>query len=340
MLVTEFADGAREISDDGVEVDIGLIDDGLRVVRGLWDAGLAHRDVKPSNLLVRDGRMVLIDVAFAEVHPSPWRQAVDLANMMLVLALRSDAGTVYRRALRYFSPEDLAEAFAASGGVTLPSQSRSMLAQDGRQLLESFRQLAPPRPPVKVQRWSPRRVGLLAGCMVGALLGSLLVVGSVLGVDPTEVRAADCPTSTSVQLFGQAVPRAAYVPCVPRSYSLGYVDTSAEVRNGLARSESELPDGGRIRSTFTERCRVPVGRPLSRAGLPLAVEAYAGPAAGGTGQVLLTFPGGCVQLDYPAGTLGRPELALPVLRDAVRLVPRWRLDRYVAQITEGQERHL
>jgi tRNA A-37 threonylcarbamoyl transferase component Bud32 len=336
MLVTEFADGAREICEDDVVVDTTLIDDGLRVVRGLWDAGLAHRDVKPSNLLVRDGRLVLIDVAFAEVHPSPWRQAVDLANMMLVLALRSDAETVYRHALRYFSPEDLAEAFAASGGVTLPSQSRSMLARDGRQLLEQFRGLAPPRPPVKVQRWSPRRVGLLAGCVVAALLGSMLVVGSVLTVDPTEVRAATCPTSTAVQLFGQAVPTSAYVPCVPRAYALSYLDASAEVRNGLARTESELPDGGRIRSTFTPQCRVPLGRPLSRAGLGLAVEAY----AGGTGQVLLTFPGGCVQLDYPAETLGRAELALPVLRDAVRLVPRWRLDRYVARVTDGQERHL
>jgi tRNA A-37 threonylcarbamoyl transferase component Bud32/membrane-associated phospholipid phosphatase len=336
MLVTEFAEGAREICDDDVVMDLALIDDALRVVRGLWDAGLAHRDVKPSNLLVRDGRIVLIDVAFAEVHPSPWRQAVDLANMMLVLALRSDCETVYRRALRFFSPDDLAEAFAASGGVTLPSQSRTMLARDGRQLLESFRELAPHRPPVKVQRWSPRRVGLLVGSVVAAVVGSLVVVGSVLTVDPTEVSAATCPTSTSVQLFGQAVPRAAYVPCVPRAYSLGYLDTASAVRNGLARTESAIPEGGLIRTMFTAQCRVPLGRPLSRAGLELAVEAY----AGGTGQVLLTFPGGCVQLDYPAATLGRAELALPALRDAVRLVPRWRLDRYVARHTDGQERHL
>jgi tRNA A-37 threonylcarbamoyl transferase component Bud32 len=340
LLVTEFAEGAREISDDGVVVDTALIDDGLRVIRLLWDAGLAHRDIKPSNLLVRDGRILLIDVAFAEVHPSPWRQAVDLANMMLVLALRADADTVFRRALRYFSPDDLAEAFAATGGVTLPSQSRSMLAQDGRALLDRFRGLAPPRPPVKVQRWSPRRIGLLAGCLVGALLGSLLVVGSVLGVDPTEVRAADCPTSTSVQLFGQAVPSAAYVPCVPRAYALGYLDTAANVRDGMARTESQLPAGGRIRSTFTARCQVPVGAALSRAGLPIGVEARHGPTADGTGRVLLTFSGGCVQLDYPVSTLGRAELALPVLRDAVRLVPRWRLDRYVVRITDGQERHL
>ena len=65
-------------------------------MRRLWDAGLAHRDIKPANLLVRDGHLVLIDVAFAQVRPSPWRQAVDLANMMLVLAVRTDAERVYQ----------------------------------------------------------------------------------------------------------------------------------------------------------------------------------------------------------------------------------------------------
>ena len=67
-----------------------VIDDGLGIIRKLWDAGLAHRDIKPANLLVRDGRMLLIDVAFVQARPSPWRQAVDLANMMLCLALRSE----------------------------------------------------------------------------------------------------------------------------------------------------------------------------------------------------------------------------------------------------------
>lgn len=202
--------------------------------------------------------------------------------------------------------------------------------------LDHFRQLAPARPPVKVQKWSPRRVGLLAGSVVAALVGTQVMVGTVLGVDPTEVRAPTCPTSTSVQLFGQAVPTSAYVPCVPGAYTLGYFDNAAWVRNDLARTQLETPDGGRITVTFTVACRVPLGRPLSRAGLPLAVESW----AGGTGQVLLTFPGGCVQLDYPAGALGRAELALPRLGDAVRLVPRWRLNRYVARLTDGQEKRL
>ena len=57
--------------------------------------GIAHRDIKPANLLVKDGHLQLIDVAFVQVRPSPWREAVDLANMMLVLAVRTDAQRVY-----------------------------------------------------------------------------------------------------------------------------------------------------------------------------------------------------------------------------------------------------
>src|SRR5215208_3936439 len=75
MVVTEFFDDAKELG-DLEEVDDHIIDDGLRIIRRLWDAGLAHRDIKPANLLVREGRLHLIDVFFAEVRPSPWRQAV------------------------------------------------------------------------------------------------------------------------------------------------------------------------------------------------------------------------------------------------------------------------
>src|SRR4029434_3893848 len=113
-LATAFFDGASELGDAEVEVDTQVIDDGLGIIRKLWDAGLAHRDVKPANLLVRDGRMLLIDVAFVEARPSPWRQAVDLANMMLCLALRSSPELVYRRALQYFTVEEITYTVAAA----------------------------------------------------------------------------------------------------------------------------------------------------------------------------------------------------------------------------------
>ena len=168
VVVMEFFEGASEMA--GIEITDATIDEALAIVRRLWDAGVAHRDIKPSNVLVRDGHVFLIDVAFAAVRPTPWRQAVDLANMMLTLALCSSPDRVYARALQLFAPEDLAEAFAASRSVTIPTQLRSRMRADGRDLIGDFRRLAPPRRPVSIQLWSVRRVGLTLGLVASVLL--------------------------------------------------------------------------------------------------------------------------------------------------------------------------
>ena len=179
LLVTEFIAGSREIGE--AEIDDSIIDQGLSAVRRMWEIGLAHRDIKPANLLVRDGQLVIIDTAFAEVRPSPWRQAVDLANMMLVLALRTDAERVYQRARRQFSEEEIAEAFAATRGLTMPTQLRRMIRQQGRDLHAQFLALLPYRlPPVRIQLWSWRRVVLTIATLIGAFLGLMIAI-SMLG---------------------------------------------------------------------------------------------------------------------------------------------------------------
>src|SRR4029078_4362724 len=98
MLVTDFVERAKQLGDS--EVDEVVIDEGMVLIRQLWDLGVAHRDIKPANLLVKDGHLQLVELSSLEIRPSPWRQAVDLANMMLTLALQSDADQRHPRPLR------------------------------------------------------------------------------------------------------------------------------------------------------------------------------------------------------------------------------------------------
>jgi tRNA A-37 threonylcarbamoyl transferase component Bud32 len=173
LIVMEFFEGARELRN--VPVDEHVIDDALRVVRRMWDAGIAHRDIKPSNVLVRNGDVLLIDVAFAAIRPTPWRQAVDLANMMLTLALGSTPELVYARALRLFAADDVAEAFAACKSITIPTQLRSLIRADGRDLIGRFRELAPGRRPVPIQLWDIQRAWITL-----VLVASLALAVAVL----------------------------------------------------------------------------------------------------------------------------------------------------------------
>jgi hypothetical protein len=226
MLVPEFFDGAMELGD--AEVDDAIIDDGLLLIRRLWDAGIAHRDIKPANLLVRDGKVLLIDVFFVQVRPSPWRQAVDLANMMLVLAVRTDAERVYRRALQYFTPDDIAEAFAAARGIASPTQLRAALKQDGRDLVGEFRAFGPPREPIALQRWNLRRIALTLGLVLALLLGVGFISDLFAPVHAIPVSGTpSCNTGDLTVLVAQSVPTATRVPCVaamPAGWSLHRTD--------------------------------------------------------------------------------------------------------------------
>ena len=230
LIAMDFFDDAAEIG--GAEIDEHVIDQGLAMIRLMWDVGLAHRDIKPANLMVQRGELKLIDVFFVQVRPSPWRQAVDLGNMMLVLALRSDARTVYDAALRYFTPDDLSEAFAATRGVASPTQLRQHLKDDGRDLLAEFRSMAPARQPISVQRWSIRRVGLILASLVLLLLVGLTGLGLLFPTRGT-VTAPMCGTGRSMQLMAQAVPTATQLPCVS-TLPYGWGVSTSEIVRGKA----------------------------------------------------------------------------------------------------------
>jgi len=183
LMVSQFLFGSVELTE--ADVDVATIDDALGVIRKLWDAGLAHRDIKPANVMIKDGRVVLIDVAFGTVRPSPWRQAVDLANMMVILALRTSPELVYERALLQFDPYDIAEAFAATRSVTLPSQSRSSLAafrrQYGVDIVAEFAEMTPAVEPISIQRWSTRRLILTAAAALVVMILLAQIFSEITG---------------------------------------------------------------------------------------------------------------------------------------------------------------
>jgi len=213
-----------------------VIDDGLGIIRRLWDAGLAHRDIKPANLLVREGRLLLIDVAFVEARPSPWRQAVDLANLMLCLGLRSGPERVYRRAKRQFTVEEITEGFAAARGLALPSQLRHLLRAQGRDLHAEFIRLLPSPPrPTRVQRWSARRVGLWAAILALVVLAALNQKFFFSNKDavqtPLMVKDVSCSNLEPLWLMAQSVPSASRVPCM-QFLPVGWRVAEVAVNNG------------------------------------------------------------------------------------------------------------
>jgi tRNA A-37 threonylcarbamoyl transferase component Bud32/membrane-associated phospholipid phosphatase len=313
LIAMEFFDGAEEIGD--VDIDEGVIDEGLRMIRRMWDVGLAHRDIKPANLMVQDGHLRLIDVFFVQVRPSPWRQAVDLGNMMLVLALRSDAQTVYEKALAYFTPEELSEAFAATRGVASPTQLRAFMKRDGRDLLAQFRALAPARRPVAVQRWSFRRVGTILLTLVVVVACTAFSL-SLFFPSRGEVLTPSCETNRTMILMAQAVPSAERLPCI-RSLPLGWDLSQATIVRGRATFELFVmgADGGEggvmpaVDVTLTTTCPATAGDPAIKA---IEVE------------------GGCVtyRSSLPAGVEPVPSFDAG---DGLSFVPRSQLVTFVQQ---------
>jgi tRNA A-37 threonylcarbamoyl transferase component Bud32 len=313
LITFEFFDEAKELGE--AEVDEAVIDQGLGIIRKLWDAGLAHRDIKPANLLVRDGRMELIDVAFVQAHPSPWRQAVDLANMMLCLALRSDPKLVYERALRLFTVEEITEAFAATRGLTMPSQLRNLMRAQGRNLHTEFIELLPERPrPIAIQRWSIRRVGLAAlTLLLAAVILSIgwdLLMGDGGGEnEPILAQSLRCEPHEPLLLMAQSVPTAELVPCVeilPAGWTLGDV----LVGNGRSKFTLTSDRGGVLVTELTASCdlagavELTSERPGARRYLRIERN-----AAGVAMTRAYTFPGGCVTQRLVAPEASRQHLA-------------------------------
>jgi tRNA A-37 threonylcarbamoyl transferase component Bud32 len=330
LIAMEFFEGAVEVSQ--AEVDDGVIDSGLLLVRQLWDAGAAHRDIKPANLMVRDGRVLLIDVFFVQVRPSPWRQAVDLANMMLVLAVQTDAERVYRQALKYFSPDDIAEAFAAARGVASPTQLRQFLKRDRRDLISEFRALAPTRRPIPIQRWSARRLAIAVGMLLTAAIAIFVGGQLFLPVHDIPVGTPQCGTGPTMILTAQAVPSATRLPCIA-ALPTGWSFERGVVHSNEATFSVDIDKLGAsaFQFTLTPTCDVSAAEEVDSDEPDMRLyERHVSSPGGFSDLRMYRFAGGCVTYRFAVTAENEPRFAFDATQ-ALDFESRGRLVAFVGE---------
>jgi hypothetical protein len=232
------------------------------------------------------------------------------------------------------------------------------MKRDPRDLLAEFRKLAPQRRPIVLQRWSVRRVSLAAAMLaifavsavfgVGLLLPDTATTGVhvTLGAAP---RAPDCGTGHTMILAAQAVPSAAFLPCIARLPS-GWTAADPEIASGQASfvlDSGSLAGGGGVQFvlgqsgqqlqtvtiTLTATCdiagarQIPSGRPGMRRfeRPPSLVPAYSDVRYD-------VFPGGCVTYRFLGP--GASPVVTTTVDSAVAFMPRSELAGYVRR-TEG-----
>jgi hypothetical protein len=165
------------------------------------------------------------------------------------LALRSDPAHVYQRALGQFSVEEITEGFAAARGLALPSQLRHLLRAQGRNLHAEFVRLLPSPPrPIRVQRWSARRIGLWAailGLLVLAALNPKIIFNNDVAVaTPLGVKDVGCGDLEQLWLLAQSVPSASLIPCV-QLVPVDWKVAEVAVNNGRSVITLDHDRGGR-----------------------------------------------------------------------------------------------
>ncbi|HJU00553.1 MAG TPA: hypothetical protein VJ966_05020, partial [Actinomycetes bacterium] len=190
--------------------------------------------------------------------------------------------------------------FAASRGLTMPSQLRHLIRAQGRDLHGEFLELLPTRPrPVSIQRWSVRRVGLSLLVVLGlAVVVPMAVSWSVQTdrVDTSLYSDVDCESREPLWLMAQAVPSASLVPCV-QLVPVGWTLAAVKVQDGRAHISFDTDRAGAaaVVMELTASCDLAgateVSSEQSGARRYLRVDRN---GTKGSGTRVYTFPGGCV----------------------------------------------
>jgi hypothetical protein len=224
------------------------------------------------------------------------------------------------------------------------------MKRDPRDLLAEFRTLAPQRRPIVLQRWSVRRVSLAAAMLALFAVPAVFGVGLLLPSGAFTGHAPDCGTGHTMILAAQAVPSAAFLPCIAALPS-GWTTVNAEISSGRASfgldSGSVAGAGGvrivlgqpvqqpqTVTITLTATCDIAGAQqiPSDQPGMrlferPLSlVPKY-------SDVRYYTFPGGCATYQFVLAPGASPAVTTAV-DSAAAFMPRSVLVGYVRR-TEG-----
>jgi len=238
--------------------------------------------------------------------------------------------------------EEITEGFAAARGLALPSQLRRMLRDQGRDLHADFVRLLPDPPqPVSIQRWTLRRVGLLATTVVLAVLLVSFLVSTTNNDSATktslEIPSLDCTDLEPLWLQAQAVPSASLVPCV-RALPVGWSLEKVAVNDGrsVITLHHDRTGGQAMEARLTAACDV--GQAAEEASGQPGVRRYQRVERQGPVYSAVrfdVFPGGCVTTRIRALAASRAEVtrAAPAI---LGFTPRPQLAQALEQRSGGR----
>jgi hypothetical protein len=243
-----------------------------------------------------------------------------------------------------FTVEEISEGFAAARGLALPSQLRHMLRAQGRDLHGEFVRLLPSPPqPVRMQRWTARRIGVWAAILALLVLTTLnaKVIFDTKVAVATSLGSTDvgCGDLEPLWLMAQSVPSASRVPCV-QLFPVGWEVTRVTVNNSRSVITVDHDRAGKgavvVELTAASACDLAgaekVTSELRGAQRYWRVDSYA-PVFAATR--FYVFSGGCVtaRLTAPAGS--RQQL-ITETSSAFGFTTRQELRRALSQRSDGR----
>lgn len=190
ILVRERAEGVPLSHLSALSTE--TVDDLWRQVELLGKAGIAHHDLRDATLQVdADGRISILDFAFAEAGASATRRAQDVAEVLVCLTRFIGVEAAVDSALRCLDKDTLCDAAPFIHPLALPVRVRSQLDAE-RPTLAELRETVARRTgsPLPAAGWPVRPSTLISLALLGLAVYLLLPQLATADLVVTELRQA------------------------------------------------------------------------------------------------------------------------------------------------------